>query len=98
MLISNIAFANTQISTLDKVNWEVNQKFDFIKNNCLIVAKEKQRRLLKHGIKSTIIVIQPNYASMKHAVLCVDDQCIDNGDISYDIFNKNELSYYGMIL
>jgi len=69
-----------------------------ITNNCLIVAKEKQRRLLKQGIESKIVVIQPAFAAMKHAVLCVDDQCLDNGDISNNIFNKNELSYFGRVL
>jgi len=99
VLIANSAFVNAQSPlAMDKVNWEVNQRFDNIPNNCLIVAKEKQRRLSKQGIESKIIVIQPTYASMKHAVLCVDDQCIDNGDISNNIFNKNELSYYGKVL
>jgi hypothetical protein len=99
VLITNSAFVNAQSTiAMDKVNWEVNQRFDNIPNNCLIVAKEKQRRLSKQGIESKIIVIQPPYASMNHAVLCVDDQCIDNGDISNNIFNKNELSYYGKVL
>ena len=99
VLITNSAFASDQSSTtIDKVNLEVNQRFDHIPNNCLIVAKEKQRRLLKQSIKSETIVIKPRYASMKHAVLCVDDQCVDNGDISNNIFNKNELSYYGRVL
>ena len=98
-LITNSAFANGQSSiTMDKVNWEVNQRFDNIPNNCLIVAKEKQRRLLKQGIESKIVVIQPAFAAMKHAVLCVDDQCLDNGDITNNIFNKNELSYFGRVL
>jgi len=99
VLITNSAFASGQSSiTMDKVSWEVNQRFDNIPNNCLIVAKEKQRRLSKQGIKSKIVVIKPRYASMKHAVLCVDDQCVDNGDISNNIFNKNELSYYGRVV
>ena len=98
-LITNSAYASDQSSiTMDKVNWEVNQRFNNIPNNCLIVAKEKQRRLLKQNIESEIIVIKPVYGSMNHAVLCVDDQCIDNGDISNNIFNKNELSYYGRVL
>ncbi len=99
MMITNATYANTTSTiTMDKVNLEVNQRFDNIPNNCLIVAKEKQRRLLKQGIESKIVVIQPAYATMKHAVLCVDDQCIDNGDISNNIFNKNELSYFGRVL
>ena len=99
VLITNSAFASDQSSTtMDKVSLEVNQRFDNIPNNCLIVAKEKQRRLLKQSIESETIVIKPWYASMKHAVLCVDDQCVDNGDISNNIFNKNELSYYGRVL
>ncbi len=99
MMITNATYANTTSTiTMDKVNLEVNQRFDDIPNNCLIVAKEKQRRLLKQGIESKIVVIQPAYATMKHAVLCVDDQCIDNGDISNNIFNKNELSYFGRVL
>ena len=99
MMMTNATYANTTSTiTLDKVNLEVNQRFDNIPNNCLIVAKEKQRRLLKQGIESKIVVIQPAYATMKHAVLCVDDQCIDNGDISNNIFNKNELSYFGRVL
>ncbi|MCH9048814.1 MAG: hypothetical protein IH836_07760 [Proteobacteria bacterium] len=99
MMITNATYANTTSTiTMDKVNLEVNQRFDNIPNNCLIVAKEKQRRLLKQGIESKIVVIQPAYATMKHAVLCVDDQCIDNGDISNNIFNKDELSYFGRVL
>ena len=99
MMITNATYANTTSTiTMDKVNLEVNQRFDNIPNNCLIVAKEKQRRLLKQNIESKIIVIKPRYASMKHAVLCVDNQCIDNGDISNNIFSKNELSYYGRVL
>ena len=99
MMITNATYANTTSTiTMDKVNLEVNQRFDNIPNNCLIVAKEKQRRLLKQGIESKIVVIQPAYATMKHAVLCVDDQCLDNGDISNNIFNKNELSYFGRVL
>ncbi len=99
MLIANTAYANTpSTTTMEKINWEVNQRFDNIPDNCLIVAKEKQRRLLKQGIESKIVVIQPKYAAMKHAVLCVDDQCIDNGDISNYIFSKNELSYFGRVL
>ena len=99
MMITNATYANTTSTiTMDKVNLEVNQRFDNIPNNCLIVAKEKQRRLLKQGIESKIVVIQPAFAAMKHAVLCVDDQCIDNGDISNNIFNKNELSYFGRVL
>ena len=99
MMMTNATYANTTSTiTLDKVNLEVNQRFDNIPNNCLIVAKEKQRRLLKQGIESKIVVIQPAYATMKHAVLCVDDQCIDNGDISNNIFNKDELSYFGRVL
>ena len=99
MMMTNATYANTTSTiTMDKVNLEVNQRFDNIPNNCLIVAKEKQRRLLKQGIESKIVVIQPAYATMKHAVLCVDDQCIDNGDISNNIFNKDELSYFGRVL
>lgn len=99
MMITNATYANTTSTiTMNKVNLEVNQRFDNIPNNCLIVAKEKQRRLLKQGIESKIVVIQPAYATMKHAVLCVDDQCIDNGDISNNIFNKDELSYFGRVL
>ena len=99
ILIASSAYANAQSSiSMDKVSLEVNQHFDNIPNNCLIVAKEKQRRLLKQSIESEIIVIKPRYASMKHAVLCVDDQCVDNGDISNYIFNKNELSYYDKVL
>ena len=99
MMITNATYANTTSTiTMDKVNLEVNQRFDNIPNNCLIVAKEKQRRLLKQGIESKIVVIQPAFAAMKHAVLCVDDQCLDNGDISNNIFNKDELSYFGRVL
>lgn len=99
MLIANTAYANTpSTTTMEKINWEVNQRFHNIPDNCLIVAKEKQRRLLKQGIESKIVVIQPAFAAMKHAVLCVDDQCLDNGDISNNIFNKNELSYFGRVL
>ncbi|MGK0298272.1 MAG: hypothetical protein ACI9XC_001891 [Gammaproteobacteria bacterium] len=98
-LITSSAYVNAESSiVMDKVNSEVNQRFDNIPDNCLIVAKEKQRRLLKQSIASEIVVIQPRNASMKHAVLCVDDQCIDNGDISNNIFNKDELSYYGRVL
>ncbi len=99
MLISNATYADAPSTiTMDKINWDVNQRFDNIPNNCLIVAKEKQRRLLKQGIESKIVVIQPAFAAMKHAVLCVDDQCLDNGDISNNIFSKNELSYFGRVL
>ena len=99
VLITNSTFVNAQTpDALDKVNWEVNNRFNNIPNNCLIVAKEKQRRLSKQGIESKIVVIQPSYASMKHAVLCVDDQCIDNGNISNSTFNKSELNYYGKVL
>ena len=99
MLIANAAYANTPSTiAMDKISWDVNQRFDNIPNNCLIVAKEKQRRLLKQGIESKIVVIQPNFATMKHAVLCVDDQCIDNGDISNYVFNRDELSYFGRVL
>jgi len=99
MLIANATYADApSMITMDKINWDVNQRFDNIPNNCLIVAKEKQRRLLKQGIESKIVVIQPAFAAMKHAVLCVDDQCLDNGDISNNIFNKNELSYFGRVL
>jgi len=99
MMMTNATYANTTSTiTMDKVNLEVNQRFDNIPNNCLIVAKEKQRRLLKQGIESKIVVIQPAFAAMKHAVLCVDDQCLDNGDITNNIFNKNELSYFGRVL
>ena len=98
VFISSLAFANSQTPVIDKVNWEVNQKFYYIPNNCLIVAKEKQRRLLKQGIKSRIFVIQPTFASTKHAVLCIDDICMDNGDISDDLFSKNELDFYGQVL
>jgi len=99
MLIANAAYADTPSTiTMDKINLEVNQRFDNIPNNCLIVAKEKQRRLLKQGIEAKIVVIQPKFATMKHAVLCVDEQCIDNGDISNFIFSRNELSYFGRVL
>ncbi|MDX1372517.1 MAG: hypothetical protein R3321_08595 [Nitrososphaeraceae archaeon] len=98
VFISSLAFANNQTSMIDKVNWDVNQKFYYIPNNCLIVAKEKQRRLLIHGIKSKIIVILPEFTNTKHAVLCIDDLCMDNGDISDDLFNKNELTFYGQVL
>ncbi len=99
MLIANATYADTPSTiSMDKINWDVNQRFDNIPNNCLIVAKEKQRRLLKQGIESKIVVIQSAFAAMKHAVLCVDDQCLDNGDISNNIFNKNELSYFSRVL
>ncbi len=97
--ITPYAYADHSTDTkMDKINLEVNQRFDNIPNNCLIVAKEKKRRLLKQGIESKIVVIQPKSATMKHAVLCVDEQCIDNGDISNYIFSKNELSYFGRVL
>ncbi len=41
-------YANAQhITDIEKINWEVNQQFDNIPDNCLIVAKENQRLLLK---------------------------------------------------
>lgn len=99
VLITNIAYADTQsLSAMDKISQKVNQQFKYIPNNCLIVAKEKQRLLSTHGIKSKIIMIEPRYATINHAVLCVDDQCVDNGDISMNIFNKKELGYYGAVL
>ena len=98
VFISSLAYATSQTYTIDKINWDVNQKFYYLPNNCLIVAKEKQRRLLIHGIKSRIIVILPTFANIKHAVLCTDDICMDNGDISDDLFNKKELAFYGQIL
>ena len=98
IVITPYAYADYTAEYMDKINWQVNQQFDNIPDNCLIVAKEKKRLLLKHGIKAKIVVIQPTFATMKHAVLCVDDQCIDNGDITNNIFNKNELSYFGRVL
>ncbi len=96
ILIANAAYADTQSTiAMDKINSEVNQQFSLIPSNSFILAREKQRRLLKQGIESEIIVIKPLLSSKKHAVLCVDDQCIDNGDISYYIFNKDELRYFG---
>ena len=83
---------------MEKINWEVNQKFDHIPDNCLIVVKEKQRLLLKHGIVAEIIVIQPAFAAMKHAVLDVDGKILDNGDIANNIFDRDELRYFGRIL
>lgn len=99
VLITSSAYANAQSSiSMDEINREVNQQFDHIPNNCLIVAKEKQRLLLKHGIVAEIIIIQPTFATMKHAVLCVNGKILDNGDIANNIFSKNELSNYGKVL
>ena len=48
MLFANATYANIPTTTtMDKINWEVNLKFGNIPDNCLIVAKEKQRLILK---------------------------------------------------
>ena len=83
---------------MEKINLTVNQKFDHIPDNCLIVAKEKQRLLLKHDVDAEIIVIQPAFATMKHAVLDVDGKILDNGDIANNIFDRDELKYFGKAL
>jgi len=84
---------------MEEINWEVNQKFGNIPDNCLIVAKEKQRLIFKkHGIEAKILVIQPRFATMKHAVLDVDGKILDNGDIANYIFDRDELRYFGRIL
>ncbi len=100
MLIANATYANIpSTTTMDKINWEVNLKFGNIPDNCLIVAKEKQRLILKmYGIEAKILVIQPRFATMKHAVLDVDGKILDNGDIANHIFDRDELRYFGRIL
>ena len=90
--------ANLTDMEMEKINLEVNQKFDHIPNNCLIVAKEKQRLLLKYGVDTEIVVIQPAFATMKHAVLHVDGKILDNGDIANNIFDRDELRYFGRVL
>ena len=90
--------ANLTDTEMEKINWEVNQQFDRIPDNCLIVAKEKQRLLLKYGVDAEIVVIQPTFATMKHAVLSVGGKILDNGDIANNIFDRDELRYFGRIL
>ena len=100
MLFANATYANIPTTTtMDEINWEVNLKFGNIPDNCLIVAKEKQRLILKmYGIEAKILVIQPRFATMKHAVLDVDGKILDNGDIANHIFDRDELRYFGRIL
>jgi hypothetical protein len=96
-LSHNLAFADSQFTVVNKINWEVNQAFEDVPNNCLIVAKEKRRQLEAYGINANIVVIHPAYSFVKHAVLCVGNQCLDNGDITSEIFNANELGRYSFI-
>jgi len=83
---------------LDKVNYEVNREFENIPDNCLITAFEKLNRLREYGIEGEIVVIMPERAQIGHAVLCVENKCVDNGDISNYVFDRDELERHGEVL
>ena len=96
----NLNTSGDEIKTiLDKISFEVNKEFVHIKDNCLITAFEKQFRLRKQSIESEVIAIMP-YRSREvgHAVLCVEDNCVDNGDISDDVFDRSEVEFHGEII
>ena len=97
VITSNLVFATQSNLSLIEISNRINNKFYQIPDNCLIVAKAKKIQLKKIGIDSEIIVINPYFSNTKHAVLCVDDQCVDNGDISTSTFSKRALSDYGTI-
>lgn len=95
---------------LTQVNEAVNTAAMGIPGNCLIVALEKQRRLQKEGIKSEVVAFMPwkpaikynkktgEFEQIGHAVLCVGNKCLDNGDLTNDVFDKSEISHHGEIM
>ena len=110
-LITVPAYATDALyDKLDKVNYAVNTAATGISGNCLIVALEKQRRLLKENISSEVVAFMPwkaqvklnqktgKYEQIGHAVLCVGNKCLDNGDLTDDIFDRDEIKYHGEIM
>lgn len=114
MLLSFIAVpafaANISEAKLDAVSEQVNREAAGISGNCLVVAIEKQRRLLKDGIRSDVVAFMPwkaerkfnrktgKYQKIGHAVLCVDDKCVDNGDLTSYVFDRDEIRFHGEII
>jgi len=105
------AFAmNVSEAKLEAVSNQVNREAAGIKGNCLIVAIEKQRRLLKEGVQSEVVAFMPWKAERKfnkqtgkfekigHAVLCVGNKCVDNGDLTDYVFGRDEIRFHGEIL
>lgn len=102
--------ADVSYDMLNKVNYEVNNAAMGIPGNCLIVALEKQRRLQKEGIKAEVVAFMPwkpaikynkktgKFEQIGHAVLCVGNKCLDNGDLTNDVFDKSEISHHGEIM
>jgi len=102
--------ADVSYDMLNKVNYEVNNAAMGIPGNCLIVALEKQRRLQKEGVKSEVVAFMPWKAQRKynkksgkfeqigHAVLCVGNKCLDNGDLTNHVFERSEIDYHGEIM
>ena len=110
-MIAAPAFANTvSESKLEAVSNQVNREAAGIKGNCLIVAIEKQRRLLKEGVQSEVVAFMPFKAQRKfnkqtgkfekigHAVLCVGNKCVDNGDLTDSVFGRDEIRFHGEVL
>ncbi len=105
------AFAkNATEAKLESVSDQVNREAAGIKGNCLMVAIEKQRRLLKDGIKSDVVAFVPfkaerkynsktgKYEKIGHAVLCVGNKCVDNGDLTSYVFDRDEIRFHGEII
>lgn len=110
-IIAMPAFANTiSESKLEAISNQVNREAAGIKGNCLIVAIEKQRRLLKEGVQSEVVAFMPFKAERKfnsktgkfekigHAVLCVGNKCVDNGDLTDYVFGRDEIRFHGDVL
>lgn len=110
LVISPVYATDVSYELLNKVNTEVNNAAMGIPANCLIVALEKQRRLEKEGIKSEVVAFMPwkpaikynkkagKFEQIGHAVLCVGNKCLDNGDLTNDVFEKSEISHHGEIM
>ena len=65
---------------LADLSWQVNNEFSDVKNNCLIVATEKQKRIGRGEIKC--IRVPEKYAPVKrHCYLSVDGWILDNGGL-----------------
>ena len=104
------AMSNISEAKLEAISAEVNRAAAGIRGNCLMVAIEKQRRLLKQDIESEVVAFMPwkaqrkfnkktgKYEKIGHAVLCVGNKCVDNGDLANYVFDRDEIRFHGEIL
>ena len=76
-------------SPTDWAMWAARAEYAHVPDNCLLVARAAKTRLAHWGVDSEIVVA----TRINHAVLCIDAQCYDNGELG-GAFPRSELERY----